>query len=154
MNTEFCEGIECLLEMFEDSLTPAEALYAKLTSQISTGITKERLKLNMSQAEFASVIGKTQPIVSRWESGDCNLSIKKIAEIAAALDLDVNITLLNASETRATNQYCGSLGITKTIQYTLDTIHSASQNRKYHPQTCQNVISANFKEENDYVSVC
>lgn len=89
--------IEDLFDLFEDSLSPADVLTSKLMAQISTSITKERLKLSMTQTDFANHIGATQSLVSRWEHGDYNFSIRKIAEIAAKLDLDVNITMHSLS---------------------------------------------------------
>lgn len=97
MNNEYCKGIGDLLTLFDDSISPAEALTSKLMLQISSGITRERLKLQMNQSDFAKHIGATQSLVSRWEHGDYNFSLKKLAEIGVALNLDVNITMTDIS---------------------------------------------------------
>lgn len=83
--------LENLLELFEDVVNPEDIIYAKVTSQASRTIIKERLRLNMNQQEFADYIHATQSLVSRWESGKYNFSLKKLSEIAAALDMDIHI---------------------------------------------------------------
>ena len=86
-----------LLALFEDTLSPADVIASKLMAQVSTAITKERIKLGMTQAEFAQHIGVMQSQISRWEHGNYNFSLEKIADIAAKLDLDVNFTAVNIS---------------------------------------------------------
>ncbi len=82
-----------LLSLFEETLDAADILTSKIMAQISTAITKERLKSHMNQSEFAKYINASQSLVSRWERGDYNFSIRKIAEIATALNLDVDFSL-------------------------------------------------------------
>ena len=82
-----------LLSLFEETLDAADILTSKIMAQISTAITKERLKLHMNQSEFAKYINASQSLVYRWERGDYNFSIRKIAEIATALNLDVDFSL-------------------------------------------------------------
>ena len=89
MNKTQTPGINELLSLFAETLTPADVLSAKLISQFSNSITSERLRLNMSQKQFADYINATQSLISRWERGDYNFSINKIAEIASKLDLDI-----------------------------------------------------------------
>ena len=49
-------GLDELFDLFEDSLSPADVLASKLMAQISTAITKERIKLRMNQHDFAEHI--------------------------------------------------------------------------------------------------
>ena len=65
-------NIEDLLSLFSETLTPADVLSAKLMAQFSNAITS---------------------LISRWECGDYNFSINKIAEIAAKLDLNVDFKI-------------------------------------------------------------
>ena len=83
--------LEDLLALFEDVVQPEDIMYTKIISQASRYITKERLRLNMSQKEFADHIHAKQSLVSRWESGKYNFSLKKLAEICVALDMDLHI---------------------------------------------------------------
>ena len=47
MNKTQTPGINELLSLFAETLTPADVLSAKLISQFSNSITSERLRLNM-----------------------------------------------------------------------------------------------------------
>ena len=98
-------GLDELFDLFEDSLSPADVLASKLMAQISTAITKERIKLRMNQHDFAEHIEATQSLISRWEHGDYNFSIKKLAEIAVKLDLDVNISISNRNACKSVGEY-------------------------------------------------
>ena len=57
--------LEDLLALFEDVVQPEDIMYTKIISQASRYITKERLRLNMSQKEFADHIHAKQSLVSR-----------------------------------------------------------------------------------------
>ncbi len=140
--------IDSLLDLFEDCLDPSDVLLSKLMTQISTSITRERLKKNMNQADFAKCIGASQSQVSRWEQGDYNFSLKKIAEIAASLNLDVNISMYNATLHHVTNgiEYKAPASIVKTISFHKETEYST-----------QGYGSSNLsqkQEETNYASIC
>ena len=93
MNEKKMCGVEDLLSLFEESLNPEDVLTAKLMAQVSSAITNERLHLQMSQQEFAKYIGVPQSLISRWEHGDYNFSIRKISEIMAKLNFDVDFSI-------------------------------------------------------------
>lgn len=152
MNAEFCKGVEDLLELFEESLDSSEMLYAKLTAQVSAGITKERLKLNMTQTEFAQHMGATQPIISRWESGDCNFSIKKLAEIATLLNLDINITMMDMTTSNVCGEYRKNKDYTQTLRYSSDFLSTETDNAAYHPKKYEKSVS--IKEGHTYAPIC
>jgi transcriptional regulator with XRE-family HTH domain len=76
-----------LLRLFEGSVSAEDIIYSELSSSISSMLTKERLRRNMTQAEFAQLLNVKQSQVSKWESGDVNFSLKVIARYMAALGL-------------------------------------------------------------------
>lgn len=86
--------LENLLTLFEGIVQPEDVLYAKISAQLSSTMTKERLRLNMNQKEFANHIHCPQDQVSLWESGKYNFSFRKLSKIATALDMDLNISLV------------------------------------------------------------
>ena len=92
-NQKNCKTAGEVLELFEDLLSAPEMLTARLMAQISSSLARERIKRNMSQKAFAEYLGVTQSEISRWESGGYNFSIKKLAELACLLDLDVSISI-------------------------------------------------------------
>lgn len=85
--------LEDLFSLFENVLAPEDVLCAKVMSQASRAIIRERLNLQMNQKEFAEHIHATQSLVSRWERGDYNFSIKKLSGIASALDMNLHISM-------------------------------------------------------------
>ena len=144
-------GIDELFSLFEDVLSPSDILASKMMAQISTSITRERLKLHMNQADFAKHINASQSLVSRWEHGDYNFSIRKIAEIAAALNLDVNISFCDATIPRKNAiEYNGTTWLTKTVRY-FDKNEYTSK-RYISPTPSTNHI--NKQEENKHASIC
>lgn len=86
-------SVNDLFDLFADALDPSDVLTSKLMSQISTAIMRERIKLRMSQSEFSKHIGASQSLISKWEHGDYNFSIRKLADIATRLGIDVNINI-------------------------------------------------------------
>ena len=82
-----------LLELFEDSLKPSDLIEARAISQVTGTIIKERKRLGLDQKEFAEKLGVSQSLVSRWESGNSNFTIKSLAEIAAKLDMCLDIKI-------------------------------------------------------------
>ena len=109
--------VDDLFALFADTLSPADVLAAKLMGQVSSAITKERLNLNLTQKDFASYINATQSLVSRWEQGDYNFSINKIAEIASKLNLDVNITIEHPTQTHSDSFDAVSESTVKIIKF-------------------------------------
>lgn len=72
-----------------------EAELAELTTlmEISSSISSQRKAKGLTQKEFAAKVGVSQGMVSRWESGDYNFSIKILSQIAVALDLELKCPL-------------------------------------------------------------
>ena len=93
-------NIDKIVSIFDDYLDTAELLEAEMQAKISTAILKKRLKLGLSQKEFAAYLGVSQGLISRWEGGDHNFTIKTIAEVFDKLGIEVNILIGNELERR------------------------------------------------------
>lgn len=148
-------SIQDLLELFEDTLSTSDILASKLVAQITTAIVKERLKLHMNQTEFAKRIGVSQAQVSQWEKGDYNFSLRKIAEILSALDLDVNIMVSDPRTHRPdyTITHNSNSSFTKTIVYSADEksfVTASSHHGKQKTFSIRDFI----KEDKKHVAVC
>lgn len=153
MNNEKC-NLDELFSLFEDSIDPSDILLSKLMAQISTAITRERLKLKMNQEQFAKHINTSQSLISRWEHGDYNFSIKKIAEIAASLDLDVNISMNNISSQciQDSIEYKEPIAFVKTIRL-------SKEKQVYSSKSFSSSLSdlntiSRDQEDCNYASVC
>lgn len=71
----------------------------ELEYQIARNIINKRKSLGLTQQELAELTNKQQSVISRIESGDCNVTIKTLAEIATALGTSVSdITTEHLSE--------------------------------------------------------
>lgn len=119
MVNEKSHDIQDVLNLFEDTLSASDVLTSKLIAQFTTAIVKERLKLHMNQTEFAKHIGVSQSQVSQWEKGDYNFSLRKIAEIASALNLEMNLTVTDSRISKSSQKVtpCSNSLFTKTIVY-------------------------------------
>ena len=60
---------------------------------IAVEIAKARNKIGLSQSDLAHKLKTSQPVVSRIENGNQNLSVKMLARIAQVLDCDLLVSL-------------------------------------------------------------
>ncbi len=139
MKNKHRKNIHDVLELFENSLSAADVLSSKAQAQICDAIIKERLKRNMTQKEFAAFLHVSQGMVSRWESSDYNFSINKLAEIAALLDLDLDIRMEKPKI---------SISFTNNIS----SPHSSTDSIQIGPETFTNQWNYNFVFHTDFIN--
>lgn len=143
-----------LLALFENVLSPADVIASKLMAQVSTAITKERIKLGMTQSEFAQHIGVMQSQISRWEHGNYNFSLEKIADIAAKLDLDVNFTAINMSVYKTLDGYNNEyITSPRPFSFVFKNSDEKNSNRVYVSHDLVQ-ITTNTMEDSNYVKLC
>lgn len=71
---------------------PADELEADIVlADIAGKLSAERIKKNMSQKEFAKLLGVSQGRISKMESGDCNFSVRRLIKIAHKLSIPLKI---------------------------------------------------------------
>lgn len=93
MDNTKLKSMDDLLELFENTLNPSDVIEARAVSQVTAAIIKERKRLGLDQKEFADKLGVSQSLVSEWENGNSNFTIKSLAEIAAKLDMCLDIKI-------------------------------------------------------------
>ena len=86
-------GLSDLLELFEEDVAISDITASRTLGNISASIVKKRLELNMTQKEFAAYMSVSQGMVSKWEGGDYNFSIKTLADIAEKLDMELMVSM-------------------------------------------------------------
>lgn len=99
------------LKELVNSITSADLISAKVLADISVTIFKERLKRDMTQKEFADLMGVSQGMVSKWESDNYNFTIETLSSICDKLGLDLEIKMENLEDkykyADIENQYLG-----------------------------------------------
>ncbi|MCD8341221.1 MAG: helix-turn-helix domain-containing protein [Clostridiales bacterium] len=85
--------ISALLEKLAESLSAADIIAAAQKASFAGQIVKWRTEHRMSQTQLAKLCGVNQSAVSKWENGDYNFTIGKMSEIAAALDMNLSVSL-------------------------------------------------------------
>lgn len=78
-----------LNRLFSQFLSPSEITAADHLAHISAMIEMWRVDHGMTQKEFAEKMGVSQAMVSKWESGDYNFTIKTLAEISTNLQISM-----------------------------------------------------------------
>lgn len=86
-------GLKDLLELFGDTVTVSDIIASNVLGSISASIARQRLQSNMTQKEFADYMCVSQGMVSKWEGGDYNFSIRTLADIAEKLDVELTVNL-------------------------------------------------------------
>lgn len=81
--------ISSLNDLLSQYFTPAEIIANRQRALISAAIEIWRADHNMTQADFAGFMGVTQAMVSKWESGEYNFSVKSLSEISHKLDIPI-----------------------------------------------------------------
>lgn len=78
-----------LLDALTETLVADEVIYAGLKAMVSATIAEKRLNLGMNQTEFATHMGVSQGLVSRWENGEENFTLENLSKIAQKLSLEM-----------------------------------------------------------------
>lgn len=82
-----------MLELLSSNLSDEDICFASIASDISLEIIKQRTRMKYTQAEFAKYLNVTQAMVSKWENGDYNFTIRSLASLSQKLHLDLKISL-------------------------------------------------------------
>jgi len=97
MNTsEFKDFISDITEEVSD----LDFINAIIRGEIASVISVKRQEMGMSQKEFAEFMGRSQSLISRWETGKVNFTMDTLVEIAQCLSIIVkNPLFLDAEAT-------------------------------------------------------
>lgn len=72
--------------IFNSYLSPSDQIANRKLGRIASEIEMWRVQHNMTQRDFAKFMGVSQVMVSKWESGEYNFSIKTLANLASRLN--------------------------------------------------------------------
>ena len=80
-----------IMDEIRGTIPPALKMQMELSVAITNRIYDILEEKDMSQKEFARLMGKTETEVSRWLSGTHNLTLATLCKISVALNEDVII---------------------------------------------------------------
>lgn len=89
LNPKYALPIENLVTELVKDVPTYKLAVAAIKIQISRLIIQARRRKGMSQADLAKMMDVSQGLVSRWESGQCNFTIDRLATICEALNLNL-----------------------------------------------------------------
>jgi len=82
-------------EWISEGLSNEKIKEIKKLAVISAQIQLRRIEMGMNQKQFAKMMGVTQGMISKWESGKYNFTIKTLDEIYDRLGLEFSPTVQN-----------------------------------------------------------
>ena len=101
----FVDAFAAINEIFGE-LTPEERIeerYYDILNNISIALVEYRIKHNLNQKQLSEKLGVAQSMVSKYESGDYNISIKSLNELCGKLGFSLNVNISIPEETENTD---------------------------------------------------
>ena len=96
-NSPYAMPVDELLNELMAKLSPADIKESLYLADIAAKIYMCRVRMGMTQKEFADHLEVSQGMVSRWEKGDYNFTVGTLTQICYKLGLDLDIHLGDAS---------------------------------------------------------
>ena len=87
----FKEVIDDLI--LESERNNALDYFFDINYEISTLLVNYRIDHDMTQKQLAEILGISQAMVSKYENGDYNFTLKQICEICDKLDIEIEVKL-------------------------------------------------------------
>ena len=109
MNLEFSDAYS-IVEYYKRQLDKPVENYAgymstKALDEFSIQLVKYRKEHNLNQSGLAKELGITQPMVSQYESGTNNITVKRLCEICEKIGVRVSVEYENASNATVKDSY-------------------------------------------------
>ncbi len=92
-------------DLLHQYLTDAEITANRKQAAISAQLEMWRAEHEMTQKQFAAFVGVTQAMVSKWESGEYNFTVKTLAELSDKLGIGIDQLFTGAFEPKTAATY-------------------------------------------------
>ncbi|WP_298016726.1 helix-turn-helix transcriptional regulator [uncultured Dysosmobacter sp.] len=89
-------NLKALLSALTESISDADLLLSAIQGELAATITSARIAKGMSQKDLATALDVTQALVSRWETGDVNFTLKTLVNIALKLGIKMRSPYVSA----------------------------------------------------------
>ena len=89
----FRNAFEIVDEIFVD-LAPEEKVeydFYNILGDFSIALVEYRIANNLNQKQLSEMLGLSNYMIRRYESGDCNLTIKRLNEICSKLGITLEV---------------------------------------------------------------
>ena len=93
---------KCLEEPLENY---AEYMSTKALDEFSVQLVNYRMKHKLNQTELAKTLGISQPMVSQYEAGTNNITVKRLCEICEKIGVRVQLNYEDANSTATAENY-------------------------------------------------
>lgn len=94
---------------FKSRIDKRRQTYIRLLSEIAHALNQaldeEHARRGLTQADIARILGKEKSFVSRKLSGDTNMTLETLADLAYALDRPVHVSLPSRQPVAGTNYF-------------------------------------------------
>lgn len=89
------KDLSALLDALTKNISDEDLHLSMIQTEIAAKLISTRINLNKSQAEFAQMLGVSQGMISKWEQGETNFTLKTLVSISHKLALDLVVKLAN-----------------------------------------------------------
>lgn len=90
------EHEKAFLTGFASKLNDEELQISIMQSLVAAEISMRRQERHMSQKDFSELMGVSQGMVSKWESGECNFTLSTLVSIALKLGIETRLPFVPA----------------------------------------------------------
>ena len=89
---------ENFLMQIAEHMSAAEVKASLIMSDIASGITEYQMNHSLDQKQMAELLGVSQPMISKYESGSYNYTIKSLCKLAEQMNFEINLQFKNTQE--------------------------------------------------------
>lgn len=119
-------------EIFDNltaEMTDDEVVVADVLSDIAVEIVKYRIEHGLDQKDMANLLHVSQPMISKYESGTYNFTIKSLFVIANKLGLNVDFNINGNNQLKCDNRSSIISSKVKNSKYRYDFLLNNKQNK-------------------------
>ena len=105
------KGFKNFIEKFSNKELLKTIVSSSILGKISGKIVNYRVQNDLKQSDLASVLGVSQAMISKIESGDYNFTIKQLVNICESLDWSIEINMEDKEATNTINLHPSAFNV-------------------------------------------